>query len=269
VHALQPLGLVRNLTERLLNEPGAAGCEPTAFQRLRRFLAPNESGEWARAESVEVVFAAITELLAALTDEAPLIIAVDDVHMLDTAAWPLWRAAVRWSATRRLLWVFSFRALSDGELKDLPDPALLGRVRIAPLERSAATELLHAIDGHASPERCERMLNTSSGYPLLLHAAADPFDAALTARAEAAVEDTITRLSPSAAALLVEVSSTDGGATRQDLTKQLDTDAREVSATIAELERAGMMYESDAVLMTYGIWADAVSDRVGPLRSVF
>ena len=243
-HTLEPLGVLRDLTVRLLDESGAAGCDPLAYRRLRQFVADGESENDKSVLAPEALFLAVTELLGAVADETSIIIALDDLHTLGGDLWPLLRALFHWSAERRVLWLLAFRALASRELSGVPEPTLLSRVPITALHADAARALLAALP----PERAwddEHTILTCGGNPLLLRAAASPFDRALADRAEAAIEDTLARLTPVTVAALCEAADTiDGDA--------LDTES------LRDLETAGIVRRVGDRLELYGCWARAV-----------
>ena len=128
---LHPFSIILELAACLLDEPGAAGCDPRAYGlliRARDAVAPNDqmTGGCARESFCE----ALMELLAAVTDESPTILAIDDAHVIDGAIWRVLRSLVRWSGARRLLWLFAYRALHEAELAPLPEPSLVQRIRV-------------------------------------------------------------------------------------------------------------------------------------------
>src|SRR5437660_240906 len=114
IHAVGAQSFMRHLVAFLVSEPGAIGCEPRAYATLRQ-LANSEAAPDA-AHHPAMLFDALIELIAALTDESPLVIMIDDAQWLHESIWPLWRAIFRWSADRRVLWLVGFRAFREEEL---------------------------------------------------------------------------------------------------------------------------------------------------------
>jgi len=83
---------------------------------------------------------ALVELLAAVTDESPTIITIDDAHAVDGAIWRVLRSLVRWSGNRPVLWVFAYRASHESELTPLPEPSVIPRIRVQCLDQPQPTD---------------------------------------------------------------------------------------------------------------------------------
>ncbi|MFL5613491.1 MAG: AAA family ATPase [Gemmatimonadaceae bacterium] len=126
--AHRPLALILHLTRRLLDERGAAGCDPGAYRWLRGWVereAPNDAAEGD-------LYECFVELLAALADEYPIVLSIDDTHLVDRSTWRFLRAAMRWSVDRRILWLLSYRARGQVDLAALPEGSILPRLELRP-----------------------------------------------------------------------------------------------------------------------------------------
>jgi len=256
LHGLGLFALPRQLIGCLLEEPGAAGCEPDAYQRLRGLASPNAAPiPW----QSETLFHDLTELLAALTDESPLVIVMDDAHLVHAETWPLWRALFRWSADRRALWILSARAIHEAELHLLPDRTTAARVDLGALDRHAATIVLASLGVRDDLEH-DALFVRVGGSPLLLGAAAQPFDLGLKARADAAVEDSLSRLT-SMAVDIVCLASLSEGMRATEVSRQLTASPREAHDVVAELLRAGVLYETNGRLRAHTDWTAALFAR--------
>jgi hypothetical protein len=219
IHSLRPVGLIADLASKLMDAPGAAGCDPDAYRRLREPAEPNEAQQ----------FHDVTELLAAVTEESPLVIGIDDAHIIDPESWRFWRALIRWSTDRRVLWLFAYRALHESELRSLPDQTVLPRLG----------------------------LEAAGGNPLLVRAAAAPFDRELGARAEAAIDDTLSRLKSEALMIMHAVTTSDSVRVR-DLARMLPLTPVQLRSTLTELLRAGIVHETGGIICAHACWADAL-----------
>ena len=77
------------------------------------------------------------------------------------------RALVRWSADRRLLWIFAYRALNEAELAALPEASVIQRIRVQCLDSTAAAILTRAIAPSSAIDHHE-LFDVVGGHPLLL-----------------------------------------------------------------------------------------------------
>jgi hypothetical protein len=120
-----------------------------------------------RAEEVRQAFAALRELLGALAEDAPLVIAVDDLQWADDDSLALLREALRPPEAPRLLLVGTVRAGSGLALPALR--AALGvdplRVELGPLPRAAGEELARRL---GASTRARDVAQAAGGHPLFL-----------------------------------------------------------------------------------------------------
>lgn len=243
VHGLRPVAFLHDLVVRLLDAPGAAGCSPAAYDALRRWSGNDLLGD------------ALTELLAAVADEAPLVIACDDMHLVEPGIWRLLRGVLRWSAGQRLLWLFIHRALGEAELAELPEITLVPRVPLRSLDRRAATAFVASL-GDFTDEQCERVVDAAGGHPLLLRCVAG-VNATSTEDGRTLVDDCLARLSRRALELLQLMGTSGGCAGVQALAELAGATRSQLAAALGELERAGMIREHAGVLHAHSIWSEA------------
>ena len=256
-HALRPFAMILELAGCLLEEPGAAGCDPAAYallDRARSAVLPNGAANPIDTIGEDGLCDAIAELLAAVCDESPTILTIDDMHVIDGAIWRPLRALVRWSADRRVLWVFAYRAFHEAELAPLPEPSVVQRMRVQCLDAAAAAALTAAIARPPSVDH-EELFDVAGGHPLLLQAVARTGGAVPT-DLEWIVDDWIARLSAETLRAL-RLIATSGSVTRQALAELDVFDRAELGVVLDELERAGMIHESRGVLRVHGVWAAA------------
>lgn len=120
------------LTARLLNEPGAAGCDPACYAALRVAVGGDDGDAELAAEELVGPF---LELLAALADDAATVILVDDMPRGELETQRFWSEALRRSRGQRVVWVFAMRASDETELANLPDVDVLKRHAMQPAAR--------------------------------------------------------------------------------------------------------------------------------------
>ena len=116
--ALSPLSSLLTLTQALLAQPGALGCSQEHLQYLRRLNAPESSppiavsGMGADIAYAQLVYA-LSELVAAIADEGPLVVFVDDAQRLHQTSWRIFTDLVDRLPDRRVLLVFATRQLPE------------------------------------------------------------------------------------------------------------------------------------------------------------
>ena len=256
-YGLHPFTMILDLAGSLLDEPGAAGCDPRAYALLARThngSLPNDQRGAVDAIGEEALSDALAELLAAICDESPTILAIDDMHAVDGGIWRVLRALARWSGDRRLLWVFAHRALHELELASLPEPSVVSRIRVSCLGAAAAESITKEITHSASIDH-GRLYDLAGGHPLLLQGVARTGDA-LPGSLEWVVDDCIARLEAEALRAL-RLIATLGSATPRTLADLGIFTRAELSALLDELERIGMIREEHGVVRAHGLWAAA------------
>ena len=276
-HALRPFAMLLDLAGCLLEEPGAAGCDPRAYALLARARSAGLSNDPLNpidAIGEDGFCDAIVELLAAVCDESPTIVTIDDMHIVDGAIWRPLRSLIRWSGDRRLLWVFACRAFHAAELASLPEPSVVQRIRVQCLDPAAAAALTEAVARSPSIDH-EALFDVAGGHPLLLQAVART-GGAVPADLDWLIDDWIAALSAETLRAL-RLIATSGKVTRHALADLGIFGRAELGVALDELERAGMIRESQGVLRAHGVWAAAAlatitrGERVtldlGPSRS--
>ena len=252
-HGLRPFAMILELAACLLEEPGAAGCDPRAYGLLIRARDAGVPNDPAVCE--ESFRDALAELLAAVSDESLTILTIDDVHAVDGAIWRVLRSLIRWSADRPLLWVFAYRALHESELASLPEPSIVQRVRVQCLDATAAATLTRTVAPSRTVDH-DQLFDVAGGHPLLLQAVART-GGDVPAELEWLVDDCIARLGAKALRALRLVAAS-GTVTPGALADLGIFDRAELWAILGELERAGMIREEGGELRAHGVWAAAV-----------
>ena len=141
---MRPLSGIVDLVPALLDLRGALGCDPIKLECLRRLTraaddskdpgpAPVTNPAWRRAQIVD----ALRDLLDAASEEAPVLIQVDDVQWVERSLEWFWSSLVSWSRDRKVALLFalrtSHRTRPNFEVAELAVPAL---------ETEAAEQLL-------------------------------------------------------------------------------------------------------------------------------
>ena len=181
-----PYGAIGSLITMLLEHPGANAIPPEWLSELgrtvssvrRRFpnVAPpvEATGEMVRIRLAD----ALHELVRAIAEEHPLILAMDDIHLGDDASVAVMHLLLRRLTDERVL-VFCTLRQSDGPLgpsaRGMLDRAELAQMRVVPLPPLTDAESLELL-GQLVPGEMEpppatvrrALLRAAAGLPMLL-----------------------------------------------------------------------------------------------------
>jgi hypothetical protein len=257
VHALRPFALVVDLIARLVDEPGAVGCEPKAFATLRRMAStPNDARDIVAPDRL---FDDFTELLAALAEEAPTLVLMDDMHIVDLAIWRFWSAVFRWCMDHRVHWLLCYRALREVELDSLPESSLLHRVPVGCLVRADAAKLVDNAWCGYSPIDFDEIFSHVGGHPALLAALARSEGGPPPRWTEPIIDDWIARIPANHRQILRALAALGGSVTTRELVDLGLVGRSELLVALGELARYGIIHVADGVVSAHGIWANAVT----------
>ena len=181
-----PYAAVASLVTGLLARPEVIGTPPEALASLARSVPqlrqkfpslpqPRDvQGETARIELTE----SFQQLLEALTEEAPVILVVDDFHLADDASLAVLHLLVRRTAGQRIMVILIAR---PGELTPKSQAARLREagprlaiceLELAPLTDADSSELLTHLtlgDGaELTPSVRRTLIEASAGFPMVL-----------------------------------------------------------------------------------------------------
>jgi type II secretory pathway predicted ATPase ExeA len=181
-----PYSAVAGLVLALLDRPEALGTPPESLAELSRIVPqirqrfgairpPKDTqGETARIEITE----ALHQLLEAVTESAPVILVVDDLHLADDASLSVLHLLVRRMLDKRTMLVMIAR---PGELghdsqarlfRDLAPRLDMYELEIQPLKDAESSELLSAliedIDDEPPKHVRKALLEAAAGYPMVL-----------------------------------------------------------------------------------------------------
>ncbi|HXT16922.1 MAG TPA: AAA family ATPase [Gemmatimonadaceae bacterium] len=272
----RPLTVVATLAHEARLMRGAAGCAPEALAEIDRFLQPG-SGEAAPHERENLpspqlvrrrLMSALIDLLAAVTWESPLVIAVDDAQWMDAASVAFWKDLVPWAGSHAVAIVMSHRpGRGDDELTTVAPV-----VAIDPLDTEAADALLADLEAQ-------------SGRPLGAHVRADvaargagnPLFLIELARHQGqsagapprsltdAFDGSLDTLSASALRILQVAAILGPYATMARVEHVAQLPRAPFVDAVIELDAAGILKtDSAGILVGHGMWSDAALTRVSP-----
>jgi DNA-binding CsgD family transcriptional regulator len=167
---------------RVLRAAGVESETPLAFSGLHQLIRPLAAlveqlpGPQARAllaalglregrsDDRFLVSVAVLSLLAAASEQTPLLSLVDDAHWLDDASADALVFAARRLGDEPIAMLFAARE-SDGQGFEAPG---LPELRLGGLDRAAATALLADHAGTLTPDARDRVIAATAGNPLAL-----------------------------------------------------------------------------------------------------
>lgn len=188
-HAVEreiPYGAIGSLIGMLLDRPGATAVAPEWLSELSRMVSavrrrfpnvappPEATGEMVRIKLAD----AFHELVRAIAEEQPLILAMDDIHLGDDASVAVMHLLLRRLTDERVLVLCTLRQ-GDGPIgpsaRGMFERAELARMAVLPLpplSDTESTELLGQLvpSGIQPPPATVRraLLRAGSGLPMLL-----------------------------------------------------------------------------------------------------
>ncbi len=169
------LGVVGSVVAALLRRPGAAGTSPGSAQVLRS-LVPSE-GETAGSVPRPTTLAdAVADLLDAVSDEAPVMLLVEDAHWIDEPSSVVLLRALRQLRGARVMMVWTCRPEGKGAsrgiaaLRDAVEQGSAHLIELDPLTEPEVEEmvalLLTDVDPTALGDLAQRIYDASGGSPL-------------------------------------------------------------------------------------------------------
>jgi tetratricopeptide (TPR) repeat protein len=181
-----PYATVAGLVVGLLDRPEVLGTPPEALANLSR-IAPqvrqrfssipeprDTQGDTARIELTE----SFHQLLEALTEDSPVILVVDDLHLADDASLSVIHLLVRRALDQRTMLVMIARPgeLALGKqsrlLREMATELSIQELDLQPLSYTEASELLNRLTSGFSllPSLSVRkaLLDAAAGYPMVL-----------------------------------------------------------------------------------------------------
>ena len=203
----RPLSCFIRLSAQLLAMPGSLGVSPTAFSHLTRLSAtePDSADALPDAIASEIVRGeihdALVDLFDAVSAETPLVVLVDDAHLLDLSSWAVLRSlSVRVRNRTAMLLLSARSTMHLHSHVSLPRYRTISVARLSDSDSRALFTSL-APDLSHNDTQVSEAVQLAAGNPFFLHALARhlrgayqtdvPLDiASLAARSYHALNDT-------------------------------------------------------------------------------
>lgn len=168
----RPLSVFSDLVPNLLRLPGSLGCSPHNLEYLRRVtqVINGDSGFSAAAFEGDSLRSSIRcaffDLLNAITDESPLLLALEDVQWMDSDSWNVISELTDQAQTNSLLLIMTSREAWPVGL----DSTAIRLCRLNPLDDSAAQTLARHLLPSTSSESNDALVSwcarVTEGNPL-------------------------------------------------------------------------------------------------------
>lgn len=272
----RPLGIACDLIAHLLQAPGALGCDPEARALLERLVSaktvPSATAEAAAAEApLSAIIRSLADLVGAVASECPVVAFVDDAQWLDEGSLRTLLGVFGDRVTRRscLILASRDRALLAGS-NNYTDS--IASMRLNPLERDAALELIRTLLKPASREGVEqieqRVLDQGRGNPFFIRLLCSHF---LSTNDSASLQQTLTeilerrleQLSREATRTLEACVVLAKNCSFSRLEKVLEIPRHQLLRAIEELDDRGLIEVSDGfIVSSHALLSDAVQRRM-------
>lgn len=255
---LTPLSSLLGITTSLLGQPGALGCGHEHLSYLRRLVHPDPAHPVASGMSPDVAYAqlvySLAELVAAIADEAPLILFIDDAHRLHQTSWRVFTDVVTRVPDKRVLLIMTARQLPEWYptlgINGSAEPVL--QTRLVPFDRGDSLDFLDkwTEKNQVSLEEgdVQRFSSQSGGNPFYLgelaaHRGRGGVGDSVPATIRSLIELQFTALSTLSQRVLLTIHLLQGRATLQRVATVLGTRPLAFLTALQELEGAGLLKE--------------------------
>ena len=294
----RPLGALIEVLPELLASPGAMGCAPESLSVLRKLLGPEpERGDAPQeapppdalaaltpAERIELAIRtmraqsirhAVVDLFAAVSDERPIFVLIEDVHWLDDASWEVLSDVMQRVNEMRVYVVLTSRFVTIMEERPSRVPTPLTYRKLVPLDAVALSAMIREVaDDHGLvvTDEVERWIIAGcEGNPLMLRALLEHW--AVTGRADGVppslsslIDQRIDRLDGHAQQALQATSLLGAFASLERIKLVLELPMHELISAIEQLEMSGSLSVSQAALViTHSLVRDVAVRRMAPL----
>ena len=275
---LRPLCVLVDLVSRLLEMPGAAGCDPGHVEGLRQLTQARPDADPVDVSSDSLaspivrrvrLLASVADLIDAVSTEAPLVIQIDDAQWMSESVAPIINDLVEWSASRPVAWFLAMRRPRHREIEIKCPQASVGGLD----PTSAAQlldELLRARSQSAEASTRDALLARGAGSPLFLRELVRHWSTvgtleSLPTSLVALLETGLSHLSDSAQRTLQVAAVLGTHATVERVEHIARNFHQDFINTIWELEAAGVLV-TDAAGAMYGhvLWAEAALSHLSP-----
>jgi DNA-binding SARP family transcriptional activator len=249
----RPLSALLDLIPLLRGMKGAIGSAPETlefFERLTKHQ-PRESRladvALAGVPTNSQLEYALSDTLEAVSDEAPLLLAIEDSHWLDPASGNVLSGIASRIKNRRILLLFTSRNSLDESSLALPD--VRQDIFVAPLTDSEATKLMLTMvrqrEHDIGPTYLEWCVRVAEGNPYFLQELCSHWietgeEYVAPPSLTALLKNRLARLTPSALQLLQTCALLENHATIQNLESTLGQLPYNLLSSINELATSGM-----------------------------
>ena len=266
----RPLSAFVDLVPGLRAMRGAIGCSPETFAFLDRLTThrPNHGPLNPDPNAAEFLYAAIQQslfdLIDAVSDEACLVVIVEDIHWLDATSASLLREMVEWCRDHSLFFVFTGRDEPRGGNEDISRG--ITAIHLTALEPEPSKDVLLAVVRQHGREIDDRYANwcvtVAEGNPYFLQELANQWVETGEKRSvppslAAVLNERLARLRPSALQLLQTCAVLEQNSTLERIECVLKYEPHEMLIAVNELAQAGM-------LLINSDWRLRGPDRLSP-----
>lgn len=282
---LRPLSVFLDLVPDLLNRPGALGCAPESLAALRRLVpseragtamnsagATPESGEASTAAADEPVVArepmpmaaalrrALIDLLAALSDEKPVLMIVDDVHWIDEHSWDVLSDLIDRTEAMRLFLLLTSREPHARPSRPQRVPLSLRVQALPPLSAESCLELSRAIGEDLSAPVSDELgawfVSASEGIPLFLRALVNHWietgeAGGVPPTLQGVIEQRLSQVSGDALRVLQTAALLGKWATGERVARVLELSASELLGCVEQLDKIGSLVSSPRAIASH------------------
>ena len=276
----RPMGAFLDLAPQLLKLPGALGTSPDAMRYLQRLVTFDPQLDQpitAEMRDPEYLAACITralsELLDAVTSEAPLIVVIEDAQWLDRVSTLVLGDLLAERRERRLLLVGTWRAPED-PMPGLPFPERSRSIRLGGLRTTDAETLLLAqfreLAVSPGPELMAWAIRTAQGNPFFLHELARHYAVSREAGTIPASLTELLRarllsLRPDSQRVLAASAILASHSTLERIARVLQLPRRAFHRALEQLETAGLLAcQGDTAVVTHPLIGEQVLQRLTP-----
>lgn len=295
----RPLGALIEVLPELLNAPGSMGCAPESLTVLRKLLGPATAPEDVPAEEPAVaepvadltpaerielairtmraqsIRHAVVDLFAAVSDERPIFLLVEDVHWLDDASWEVLSDVMQRVNEMRVYIVLTSRFVTIREERPSRVPTPLTYRKLGPLESPALSAMIRGVAGEHQlvvADDVERwIIGGCEGNPLMLRALLEHW--AVTGNADGVppslsslIDQRLDRLDGQAQQALQATSLLGAFANLDRVKLALEFPLHELIRAIGQLELSSCLSTSNsALVITHNLVREVALRRMSPL----
>lgn len=265
-HAASRYAAARQLVQALVQMPGALGTSPASLATITRWLATTD-------ETTDAPSADIDDLLAAVADDAPVALLVDNGEAMDAASIALLQHAYRPAVPRFHMLVFAagLPLIATDVARRAPGMAVL---RLAPLSTAEVREILGVTRAASVARASENALTCAAlfaeGVPMfgiemlgLILDVGSPDE--VPWRVRNAVDQLLACLSDLQARLLHLCGRLEGVATQDLLLQALHVDEADLLTAVHGLELVGAIRVEDGHLVASKLHAMAAAHHIRPV----